>query len=172
VRLLRRSQRRKPRRSLALVVAVGVLLSADAHGQATIFQHLALREIVTRVPIPGRDGVISFYIFPGSPFPFGNLGLGFDVSSVCAPQTGNPQGGGVWLSAGRGFGDMVAHTPTGSPFPAGAVDPSGKTELCNPQDTDDTWWFAYGDSLNNSPVLAGRFFGQDDELQVPFCNFI
>jgi hypothetical protein len=155
-----------------LVATLGALLSTDVHSQATIFQHLALREIVTKLPIAGRDGVISFYIFPGSPYPFGNLGAGFDISSVCAPQTGHPEGIGVWLSAGRGFGDMVAFTPGGSPFPAGMADPSGRTELCSPLDTDDTWWFAYGDSLNNSPVLAGRFFGQDDELQIPFCNII
>jgi hypothetical protein len=155
-----------------LVATLGVVLSTNVHGQVTIFQHLALREIVPRLPIAGRDGVISFYLFPGSPYPFGNLGAGFEVSSVCAPQTGHPDGIGVWLSAGRGFGDMVAFTPGGSPFPAGMADPSGKTELCNPLDTDDTWWFAYGDSLNNSPVLAGRFFGQDDELQVPFCTII
>src|SRR4051812_7639541 len=95
-----RYQRRKPMRSIALAVAFGAILSAEAHGQATVFQNLALREIVA-LPIPGRDGVISFYIFPGSPFPFGNLGAGFDVNSVCAVGPGPNQG--IWLSAGRGF---------------------------------------------------------------------
>jgi hypothetical protein len=156
-------------RSLALAFALGVILSAEAHGQATVFQNVALREIVPLLPIPGRDGVISFYIYPGSPYPFGNLGAGFDVNSVCAVGPGPNQG--IWLSAGRGFGDMVAYTPTGSPFPAGAADPTGKTELCNPE-SDDTWWFAYGNSLNNSPVLAGRFFGIDDQLETPACTFV
>lgn len=159
--------------SLACTLSLSlVLLSAPppAAAQATVIQGLTLREFVN-LPIAGRDGVVSLYIFPGSPYPFGSLGAGFDVNSVCVPGI-DPTQGGVWLSAGRGFGDMVAHTPNGSPFPAGAVDPSGKTELCNPQDADDTWWFAYGDSLNNSPLLTGRFFGQDDELQMPTCNFI
>jgi hypothetical protein len=83
-------------RSLALALALGVILSAEAHGQATVFQNLALREIVA-LPIPGRDGVISFYIYPGSPSPFGNLGAGFAVNSVCAVGPGPNQG--IWLSA-------------------------------------------------------------------------
>lgn len=160
-------------RSLAqtglMVATLGAILSTEVHGQATVFQYLTLREIVTGIGIAGRDGVIAAYIFPGSPYPFGNLGEGFSVGSVCAPsQTGQ---GGVWLSAGQGYGDMVAYTPTGSPFGAGAVDPSGHTELCNPE-ADDTWWFAYGDSLNVSPLLTGRFYGKDDELQVPSCSSI
>jgi hypothetical protein len=151
-----------------LAVVWSAAWCAEAHGQATVFQYLTLREFVVGSSIAGRDGVIGAYIFPGSPFPFGNLGEGFSVGSVCAPsQTGQ---GGVWLSAGQGYGDMVAFTPGGSPFPAGAADPSGKTELCNPLDTDDTWWFAYGDSPNASPLLTGRFYGNDDELQVPSCS--
>ena len=78
-------------RSLALAFVFGVILSAEAHGQATVFQNVALREIVA-LPIPGRDGVISFYIYPGSPYPFGNLGAGFDVNSVCAVGPGPTQG--------------------------------------------------------------------------------
>jgi hypothetical protein len=149
-----------------------VLLSAPppAAAQAQIFQYLALREIVA-LPIAGRDGVIAAYIYPGSPYPFGNLGQGFAVGSVCAPGPGSNPQNGIWLSAGQGYGDMVAYTPTGSPFPAGQADPPGKTELCNPE-SDDTWWFAYGNSLNNSPLLTGRFFGNDDELQIPTCNVI
>jgi hypothetical protein len=148
------------------VVVWSAALCAEAHGQATVFQYLTLREMSS----PGRDGVIAAYIFPGSPYPFGNLGEAFSVGSICAPGPGPNQG--VWLSAGQGFGDMVAYTPTGSPFLAGQVDPIRKTELCNPLDTDDTWWFAYGNSLNISPLLAGRFFGNDDELQIPACTFL
>jgi hypothetical protein len=152
---------------LAVVVWSGALCT-EAQGQATVFQYLTLREILA-LPIPGRDGVIAAYIYPRSPYPFGNLGQGFSVGSVCAPGPGSNQG--TWLSAGQGYGDMVAYTPAGSPFTAGQMDPSGQTELCNPE-TDDTWWFAYGNSLNNSPLLTGRFFGNDDELQIPTCNFI
>jgi hypothetical protein len=155
-------------RSLVLALMVGAVLVADAHGQATFIQFLTLRELVTGLPYPGRDGWWGAYIYPGSPYPFGNLGGSFDVGSVCVADPVN----GVWLSAGRGYGDMVAYTPTGSPFLAGQTDPSGRTELCNPLDTDDTWWFAYGDSLNFSPLLVGRFWGLDDELQKPTCDII
>jgi hypothetical protein len=154
-----------------VVGVLSVMLAADAQSQATVFQNITLREIITGSPIAGRDGIISAYIFPGSPYPFGNLGAGFAVGEVCAPGF-DPNQGGVWLSAGQGFGDMIALTPTGSPFLLGQVDPSGKTELCNPQDTDDTWWFGYGNSLNLSPLLAGRFFGNDDELQIPSCSSV
>ena len=67
---------------------------------------------------------------------------------------------------------MVAFTPGGSPFLLGDTDTTGRTELCNPRDTDDTWWFAYGDSLNISPLLAGRFLGNEDTLQIPTCQEI
>jgi hypothetical protein len=162
-------QRRGVCLSLAFILSLGlVLLPAPHPAAAQIIQYFTLREIVA-LPIPGRDGVWAAYIFPGSPYPFGNLGGAHDVSSVCAPGLGNQSG--VWLSAGQGYGDMVAYTPTGSPFPLGSVDPTGKTELCNPE-SDDTWWFAYGNSLNNSPLLTGRFFGNEDLLQIPQCDFI
>jgi hypothetical protein len=155
-----------------LVATLGAILSTEVHGQATVFQYLTLREMVPLSHIAGRDGLVSMYIYPGSPYPFGNLGEGFAVGSVCAPGTGATPQDGIWLSAGRGYGDMVAFTPGGSPFPPGIGDPSGKTELCNPLDTDETWWFAYGNSLNISPLLTGRFFGEDDVLQAPTCAFI
>jgi hypothetical protein len=153
-----------------LLAVFVVMLCTKVHAQATVFQTLTLRESVTGSGSAGRDGFMQAYIFPGSPYPFGNLGAAFSVGAVCAvSQTGE---GGVWLSAGQGFGDMVAFTPGGSPFPAGQADPRGRTELCNPQDTDETWWFAYGNSLNISPLLVGRFFGNDDELQVPSCSSV
>ena len=139
---------------------------SPAAAQAQIIQSFTLREIVA-LPIAGRDGEWVMYLFPGSPYPFGNLGAGFAVDQVCFPS----DFGGVFLSAGQGFGDMVALTPTGSPFAAGEVDPTGRTELCNPE-ADDVWWFAYGNSLNNSPLLAGRFFGNDDEIQSAACDTV
>jgi hypothetical protein len=94
-----------------LLAVVVVRLCTNVHAQATVFQTLTLREIVTGIGSAGRDGLIEAYIFPGSPYPFGNLGAGFSVGAVCAPsQTGE---GGIWLSAGQGFGDMVAFTPGG-----------------------------------------------------------
>jgi hypothetical protein len=123
-------------------------------------------------PSQGRDGFLHAYIIPGSPYPFNNLGLYHQVWEVCAPNP-TPQGeAGTFLSAGDGFGDMVALTPGGSPFLLGDTDPTGRTELCNPLDTDDTWWFAYGNSLNISPLLAGRFLGNEDALQIPTCQEI
>jgi hypothetical protein len=150
-------------------VVLSAALCAEAQAQVTVLQYFTLREIVVQSAIAGRDGIWSVYLFPGSPYPFGDLGEGFAVGQVCAPGPGGTSG--VWLSAGQGYGDMVAYTPTGSPFAAGTVDPSGKTELCNPE-ADDTWWFAYGNSLNNSPLLAGRFYGNEDTLQAPTCNIL
>jgi hypothetical protein len=137
-----------------------------------LIQTFTLREMIQGSPSQGRDGFLLAYIIPGSPYPFNNLGLYHQVWEVCAPNP-TPQGEtGTFLSAGDGFGDMVALTPGGSPFLLGDTDPTGRTELCNPLDTDDTWWFAYGNSLNISPLLAGRFLGNEDTLQVPTCDFI
>jgi hypothetical protein len=45
-----------------------------AAAQAQFIQWLTLREIVVQSAIAGRDGIWGAYIFPGSPYPFGNLG--------------------------------------------------------------------------------------------------
>jgi hypothetical protein len=146
--------------------------SAQPPQPTQIIHSVTLREMITGSSIQGRDGTWQMYINPGSPYPFGNLGGTHIVDEVCLP-TSTPTGpGGVFLSAGQGFGDMVAFTPGGSPFQLGEVDPSGRTELCNPLDTDDTWWFAYGNSLNISPLLTDRFFGNEDTLQIPTCDFL
>jgi len=137
-----------------------------------IVHSVTLREMVVGSAIAGRDGIWQMYINPGSPYPFGNLGGTHIVDEVCLPNPTPSGDTGVYLSAGQGFGDQVAFTPGGSPFPLGEVDPSGKTELCNPLDTDDTWWFAYGNSLNLSPLLRDRFFGNEDTLQSSACDFL
>ena len=71
--------------------------------------------------------------------------------------------GGVFRGEGTGFGDLIAFT-LGWPFrvcSAARSPPAQRpVSLCDP-DAQFTAWFAFGNSLNNSPLLARRFFARD-----------
>src|SRR5262249_38249780 len=83
-----------------LVVSAGLLSSvrrlparSTAHGTSLVTVFLQAYGLYF------RTGSWEIYSFPGSPFGF-NLGTGFSVGQVCQPSGS----GGVFLSAGQGFG--------------------------------------------------------------------
>jgi hypothetical protein len=151
---------------MLLALVAGVWPAATA-AQVTILQQFYLQEFG---PFVARTGAWQIYSFPGAPLgiPFG---AGFGVNGLCAPSGF----GGLFLSAGRGFGDLGAVSPW--PFPLGTTlgqDLSGNAlDLCDPN-ADEAWWFIYGNSLNLLPggVTGGieRFFGQDDTIVDGFCS--
>lgn len=113
---------------------------------------------------PGNPPFVPPSGVPPSPFPFppplNNLGGSFDVVGICE-RTGFASG--VFRGEGTGFGDLVAFT-LGWPFvfvPQPVPPPPRPIlSLCDP-DAQFTAWFAFGNSLNNSPLLARRFFARD-----------
>jgi hypothetical protein len=151
-----------------LALAVSLWPSAAA-AQVTVLENLYLQEFG---PFVARQGGWNIYSFPGAPLgiPFG---AGFAVSDLCEPSGF----GGIFLSAGQGFGDMALTSPW--PFPQGTIlgqDISGNPlDLCDPN-ADEAWWFLYGNSLNNLPggVTGGiaRFFGAEQTIVDGFCSTV